>query len=247
MAGTSMVPAIDMVNHAHQATAYYDEDDQGGVELRIRPNCSVSPNQEVTISYGDKKPAAEMLFSYGFIDEDSPAKKIVLHLSPIEDDPLAKAKLHIFDGPPTVTLELTDDGFKWDGPFAILMCLNEEDGLEFRILQDQEGDRQLKLFWNDEDVTERTSEFGTLIQNHELKQVFLLRTVAVLHEQVEAQLQALQAGPSKEQLEVLISSDIIRPSLAEACNKLKAVESEILATASTELETQVSIHLLAWQ
>ena len=69
-AGNAMVPGLDMVNHAHKATAVYEEDNNGDVILKIRPECQVKQGEEISISYGDAKPAAEMLFSYGFIDTE---------------------------------------------------------------------------------------------------------------------------------------------------------------------------------
>lgn len=241
-----MVPALDMVNHAHQATAYYQEDDQDGVTLRIRPNCRVPDGEEVTISYGEAKPPAEMLFSYGFIDCDTTVRELTLQLEPLEDDPLGRAKLHIFKGPPTVKLMMREGRCCWESPFAFLMCLNEEDGLDFRLLQDHAGERELRLFWQEDDVTDRTDDFETLVRDHELREVFLLRIAAVLHERVEAQLQTINKGPSQDELGPLIESDILRHGCVETASVLKRVERETLAAAVIALDAQVCGHLALW-
>ncbi|GJC98278.1 SET domain-containing protein [Colletotrichum higginsianum] len=139
--GEAMVPVLDLANHSSEANAYYEENGKDEVVLLLRPGCRVSSGEEMTISYGDAKSGAEMLFSYGFIDPVSAADRMTLPLMPLEDDPLGKAKLHIFKGPPTVEFVRTNGSFSWESPFAYIMCLNEEDGLLFRVLQDTDGSR----------------------------------------------------------------------------------------------------------
>ena len=70
-----------------------------GVSLVMRPDKILEVGSEITISYGDVKSEAEMLFSYGFIDEQSIRKSLVLTLEPFPDDPLGKAKAAAFRGP----------------------------------------------------------------------------------------------------------------------------------------------------
>lgn len=261
--GDSMVPGLDMVNHSSTPTAYYDEKDTDGVVLALRPGCKASCGEEITISYGEAKPAAEMLFSYGFIDRDTIGHELTLPLDPLPDDPLAKAKLHAFDGPPIVRLSRTDGAFRWDSPFAHFMCLNEEDGLDFRVLQDKSGERQLRLFWQEEDVTGQADQFEALVQGHPLCQVFKLRAVAVLHELVATQLETIGSGFPRGQRET-IGSDIpherlegigsaivheqLEPARAEgpmrdeciqAAEALREIELGILQGAAEMLETQV--------
>lgn len=74
-------------------------------------------------SYGNEKSAAEMVFSYGFVDETrDTALSLALDLQGLPDDPLSFAKqaafksiprLHIYDLDHTV--EWTSD-FLWLGP-----------------------------------------------------------------------------------------------------------------------------------
>ncbi|KAH6630900.1 hypothetical protein B0J18DRAFT_115642 [Chaetomium sp. MPI-SDFR-AT-0129] len=213
--GESMVPCIDMINHAAEPSAYYEENAQDEVVLLPRPGVAVAQGSEITISYGAGKSAAEMLFSYGFIDPSSTTDSLVLPLAPFPDDPLAKAKLvafgqapqiHVARGPPPSQgigraendeqqgqrqEEDGDSDIHWTSPFAYLMCLNEEDGLEFRILQQTDGAQQLCVFWQDEDVTERTGEFEALVRQHPLAAVFRLRVVAVVQEALQTQLERL--------------------------------------------------------
>ncbi|CAK7267772.1 hypothetical protein SEPCBS57363_002760 [Sporothrix epigloea] len=165
---------------------------------------------------GGVKPASEMLFSYGFIDPDSVRHSLVLSVQPFPDDPLGEAKRHIFGGPaPCLEIEHLDvDGGKdsdsdsdsgelnsqlparirWTCPFAYLMCVNEEDGLNFRLRQQTDGSKQLRMFWQDNDVTDSAREFEALTGTHELAPLFRLRVVTVLQEMIEAQLECMQAA-----------------------------------------------------
>ncbi|KAL7802116.1 hypothetical protein V8C44DRAFT_345893 [Trichoderma aethiopicum] len=228
-AGDAMVPGLDMANHSQNHSAYYDESSDGDVVLLPRSGSKVQAGEEVTISYGQAKSAAEMLFSYGFIDTDSSVKELTLHLEALPDDPLGRAKFHIYKGPPTARLSITDGDAQWASPFLYLLILNEEDGLAFRVLQDTSGGRQLKLFWQDEDVTDRTGEFEALVQSHPLHQVFKLRAVAVLEERVAMQLDRMSSAGA--------SYGATEQSHA-AANEPRA-ECRLAAEALRDLETQV--------
>ncbi|POR32621.1 SET domain protein [Tolypocladium paradoxum] len=241
--GDAMVPGLDMVNHSSSPTAYYDVNGNDDVVLLMRPGCTAPRGQEVTISYGEAKSAAEMLFTYGFIDRDSAARELTLHLDPFPDDPLAKAKLHVFNGLPTVKLSQDGQTVKWDSPFTYLMCLNEEDGLEFRLLQDTTGQRQLRLLWQGDDVTERAAEFEALIQGHDLCEVFKLRAVAVLHERVETQLASIKGGPPEDQLQPLVEAGLLKEECVDVARALKEVEGPVLEAATQALESEKSILL----
>ncbi|KAK3988316.1 hypothetical protein QBC44DRAFT_103848 [Cladorrhinum sp. PSN332] len=231
--GESMVPCIDMINHSAAPSAYYDENSNDQVLLLLRPGTSISEGEEVTISYGDAKSAAEMLFSYGFIDSDSTADSLVLPLMPFPDDPLAKAKLVAFGEAPQVHVARDNGIIRWDSRFAYLMCVNEEDGLEFRVLQDTDGGRQLRVFWRDEDVTDRAANFAELVETHPFPEVMQLRVVTVVLECIQAQL---------DRLESCQPSDSPSSSLREDCFKagllLRRIETKLLKDAIDALEQE---------
>jgi len=187
-----MVPCLDMANHSSEPNAYYEQASKGGVNLLLRPDVELDVSSEVTISYGDTKSEAEMLFSYGFINERSAITSLVLPIQPVPDDPLGKAKLSAFVGQPVVRISVKQDLVEWECPFVYLMCLNEEDGLEFKVLLRNDGSRsQLRVFWQGSDVTDVTETFGPLIESHALRDVFKLRAVALLHERIREQLEQL--------------------------------------------------------
>lgn len=245
LSGEAMVPCLDMANHSSTPNAYYEEKSQGEVTLLLRPNQSVRPGDEITISYGEQKSAAEMLFSYGFIDRDSVSRSLVLPLDPFDDDPLAKAKTHLFGEKPTVRVAIVGGDLRWESPFAYLMCVNEEDGLAFRVLQDTDGNRQLKLFWQHEDVTNSARSFDKLTKAHRLSALFELRVVTVVEELLGSQLARLQVQGAAPLSSVdPDASQGATGSIREECRRqatlLRELEAGILSRALEELEEQVS-------
>jgi hypothetical protein len=235
--GESMVPCIDMINHSAAPLAYYEESLKDEVILLPRPGVSISKGNEITISYGDSKSAAEMLFSYGFIDPQSKADSLVLPLTPFPDDPLAKAKLVAFGQGPKIHVARDGEGaIRWGSDFAYLMCVNEEDGLEFRILQDRDGGQQLRVFWQEEDVTDRTSGFEELIRTHPLSAVFKLRVVTVVQETLQTQLERLQSTTPPDTASSLQREDCFKMALL-----LRHIEANILEDAIKALEEEVSV------
>lgn len=240
--GEAMVPGLDMANHSRAATAYYEEEDDD-IVLAKRPSACLLPDGEVTISYGDAKSAAEMLFSYGFVGdaEHGHAQEMTLPLSPLADDPLAKAKVYVYGAAPTVKLMRRKGGVDWESPFAFLMCLNEEDGLQFRVLQDVAGHTQLKLFWQGEDVTAQAGKFGSLVDGYPLASVLRLRAVVVLHELVTTQLEQIASEPSRDEAGQLVEAGRLLPDRALAAERLRGIEAAMLKEAAQTLEEQVSL------
>lgn len=240
-AGEAMVPGLDMANHSYDPTARYEELNDGSVALQLQIEAQAKPGKEITISYGQTKSGAEMLFSYGFVDSSSTARELTLPLDSLPDDPLGKAKLHAYGRPPSVKIFHVEGELHWESPFMPLLCLNEEDGLDFRVLQDQDGDRHLRVFWQDQDVTEKVDSFADLIQGHPLEQIFNLRIVALLEEIISSQLERI-----REPLHGVDNKTVspARPGSADghvkAANTLRTLEAEILENAIAYLEAEVS-------
>jgi hypothetical protein len=236
MSGHSMVPFLDMVNHSSSPTAFYDENSKEEVVLSLRPGARLSKGNEITISYGDKS-AAEMLFSYGFLDATLESGSLVVPLEPFPGDPLRVAKLYAFGEQPRIHVSVDEQGVpKWESPFAYLMCVNEEDGLEFRVLQDVAGNQEMRVFWQEEDVSDRTKDFEALIQTHEITEVLKLRVVTVVQ------------GRLQEQLKKLIPSDEV-PALhtigeerKTITTALRRIEVALLGKVVEEMEKQVRCH-----
>lgn len=236
--GESMIPCLDMVNHSSEAVAFYEETANNDVALLLRPDVKLDPGSEVTISYGASKSQAEMLFSYGFIDEQSTAKELVLTLDTPSDDPLGKAKLAAFGALPTIRIFEKEGGIAWEGPFLYLMCLNEEDGLNFGTLQETDGScGQLRVFWQGSDVTEATDTFETLISNHALKDIFRLRVVVLLQDRIEQQ--AKRLWESEDTAQSLAATTRDSPGRYDALT-LRKTEAAILEAAYGAVDVQVS-------
>ncbi|KUJ18403.1 SET domain-containing protein [Mollisia scopiformis] len=234
--GESMIPCVDMVNHHSRANSYY-EPTSDGVALLLRPNKKVDIEEEISISYGTSKSEAEMLFSYGFIDEDSNKKGLTLTLEPLLDDPLGKAKAAAFKKPPTVRVSEDQGALCWESPFLYLMCLNEEDGLEFKVLQQTDGSRsQLRVFWQGSDVTNATDNFESLTANHELKDVFKLRAVALLQDLTREQLGRLHE--SEDMVQSLAGTAFASPQSQGNALQLRQSETVILENMFGVLEMQ---------
>lgn len=238
--GPSLVPCIDMANHAAAANAYYEETTDGDVVLLLREGSAVRKGEEITISYGSDKSAAEMLFSYGFLDASSSAlQSLTLPLSPLPDDPLGMAKMHIHASAQYVQLKTAFGGMvEWTSPFAYLVCLNEEDGLEFKVRQSSDGERELRVFWQEEDVTDKAREFEALAGNHELGDVFRLRVNMLISQRLQEQLDRLSYTDSAETGEVQRRESL--SFCAANCRELKRIETAILDSGLAALGEQVS-------
>jgi hypothetical protein len=237
--GHSMCPCLDMVNHSSSPTAYYDENSKEEVVLSLRPGARLSKGNEITISYGDKS-AAEMLFSYGFLDAMSESGSLVLPLEPFPDDPLRIAKLYAFGEQPRIHVSVNKQGVpKWESAFAYLMCVNEEDGLEFRILQDVEGNQEMRVFWLEEDVSDKTKDFEALIQSHEISEVLKLRAVTVVQGCLQKQLEKLI--PSEE-VAALYNNPAIGEERKTATTALRRIEMAVLEKVVEGLEKEVRGH-----
>ncbi|KAH8202841.1 hypothetical protein TruAng_003004 [Truncatella angustata] len=241
--GESMVPVLDMINHSSHANAYFDENNEGEVRLLIRKGHTIQSGShenagigsEITIDYGQGKSAAEMLFSYGFVEPGTPAGSLVIPLESMDDDPLAKPKLHVFGGAPTLKIKDAEDGVPtWTAPFVYLMCLNEDDGIDFRILQEVDGSRRLVLFWQDEDVTDKAREFEGLIAGHDLEPIYHLRAITVIHSQIAGQVESLETPLGRLDGEI---NPRFRFSI-ESVQQLRRAELDLMQRTLGALERQ---------
>lgn len=238
--GTAMVPVIDMANHSPTPMARYDESDDREAVLVLRHDASIARDDEVTITYGEDKSAAEILFSYGFIDTENSNRHLILPVPAFEDDPLLKAKLYSFGKPPMAELWLDGDKPLWKSPFAYFMCLNEEDGLEFRTLQEVSGARQLRVFWQEQDVTDRVGDFEHLIAGHPMSVVFRLRVVTVVEELAETHLDRMKSAAASAEDEMLreIHGEP-RQECAVLAEALRDAESKVLEAVLAVLHEEV--------
>ena len=234
-----MVPCIDMANHASgdSTSALYETDSDGNAILVFQDGKALAPNDEVTITYGDEKGACEMLFSYGFIESTvRSARELFLDLHIPDDDPLKLAKKAVAQSAPGFRLFLHDDSTDWESSFIWLLCANEEDGLDFKLLQNNDGERELQASWKDEEITDM-SNLVTLLKQEALWDVFELRATTVLQRRVEQQLLRLE-GSRNSVNELLIIGEIDN-DIGENAMRLRDLEEILLLHAYGDFETKV--------
>lgn len=129
-----------------------------------------------------------MLFSYGFIDEDATsAKALYLDLDIPEDDPLKRPKLVISESAPGFHTRQIDGHITWDSDFIWIICINEEDGLSFRVQQTISGDTDLVAFWKGDELTD-TSKLGIILREDPQWDLYELRAVCIMQDRVRGQL-----------------------------------------------------------
>lgn len=230
-----------MINHSSSPNAYYERTSEHEVSLLLRPNIELEAGSEITINYGAFKSEAEMLYSYGFIDQNSCSKSLTLPLNPPLGDPLSKAKLASYSGFPNFQVFAEEGSTKWRSSFAYFICLNEEDGLEFKTLQQVDGTQgPLKVFWQGSDVSSCTENFESYISNHALCDVFQLRVVTLLQDQIHQQLERLNQSQKQLDSEELKG---VNPDHHLNALRLRASEKSLLKQASGTLEKQVRFDL----
>ena len=238
--GHAVVPCVDMANHAsgELTTALYDTDGDGNGILYLRNGNKICPGDEVTITYGDDKGACEMLFSYGFIEATmTSAKELFLDLEIPDDDPLKPAKRAISEVAPGFRLYFQNqDEIGWEGAFVWLICINEEDGLEFKLLQDKDGETELQATWKEQEILDFT-KLPDLLRKEPLWDVFHLRAITVLQERVEQQLLRLEA--SKNDVEEILGLEHLDDGKYDNAMRLRDMEETLLLHAYEDLEKKV--------
>ena len=246
--GHAVVPCIDMANHASgdETTALYETSPDGNAVLCLRAGKKVKPGDEITISYGDDKGACEMLYSYGFIeDKMMSAKELFLELDIPDDDPLRKLKRQVANVPPGFRLYLQKDHDMtgWQGAFIWLCCVNEEDGLEFKELQDNNGERELQASWKDQDISNFES-FQDILEKEPAWDIYQLRATVLLYERVTEQL--LRLEDSEEYVRKLWEIEDLGDNVYDKALKLRDLEQTLLLQAFEEFDTKVRYSYSCW-
>jgi hypothetical protein len=242
--GEAMVPFLDMANHSGSANSHYQQGGDDEVLLIVKPEQRVESGAELTIDYGSTKSAAEMLFNYGFIDDESLTHSLVLHISPSPDDPIGKAKAMIYGKPLTLQISVTGDDLELTCPFVDLMCVNEDDGLNFKVMMETDGTYgQMRAYWKSTDVTDSIHHFKDIVATDPLHDVFALRAKVLLRNIVDGQMDRLSESeymardldPDQESL--LVNSKEI-PKIA---SKLREIEAEMLSRCTELLDSEVCL------
>lgn len=167
------------------------------------------------------------------------ARDILLDLDIPEDDPLRQPKKAISACAPGVRLIDRGNGLNWESDYVWIICVNEEDGLEFKLLQTTDGSRELSATWNDEDLVDST-RLKSFLQKSPLWDVFELRAVSLIQDRVEQQLTILLESEN-EQGKYESYDTNVRPGIRALATKLKAMEYDLLERFYEHFEEEVRV------
>ena len=183
MLGHCMVPVLDMCNHDCDSIGHYNTDNEGNSILILDRDEELLDGSEITICYGDKKGACEMLFSYGFLEENmSSARSILLPFEIPDDDPLRFAKSSVYNEAPG--FKVFENGtVKWEGPYVWLACVNEEDGLGFDLALKTDGDEELQVTWKGKTVN--PEDLGQEMMRGMMWDIFNLRAYTLVNKHIQ--------------------------------------------------------------
>ncbi|KAJ5247594.1 hypothetical protein N7468_002577 [Penicillium chermesinum] len=247
-AGHAMVPCIDMVNHATEpaVNSRYDADSEGNVILQLRSGRSLKAGEEVTISYGEEKPASEMVFSYGFLDSSTQeAREVLLNIEFPDDDPLGIAKKMICKDTPGLKVSVFNNSgasrsTTWESPLIWWSSVNEEDGLHIGVVQTVDGQRELEATWKGEKIRSPTYLYE-LIAEDAMADIFRLRALVLVLQRLEEQLALLhqteQVLSSMQEDKTLVDS-MFSPDTYELTSRLRNLEATLLQSAIEDLVQQ---------
>ncbi|EXJ54368.1 hypothetical protein A1O7_09707 [Cladophialophora yegresii CBS 114405] len=237
-AGVGMVPVVDMANHAsddrYNSRFEVDEETES-VLLVARDHRTVKQGDEITIMYGCGG-ACEMVFSYGFLEEHaSSAREMFLGLSIPTDDPLRVAKIRFAQEAPGVRIYVDDsDQVHWESTFVWWACVNQEDGLDFRVERTLDGEMELKALWKDKEL--HAGALQSILEDDPFRDVFVLRAVVMIQERVEEQ--GTKLATSEDDFQNALVGDQVRTPVYQTIGRLRALEIELLARAYEMLETK---------
>ena len=184
-----------------------------------------------------------MIFSYGFLEHEvDNARQLFLGLEIPDDDPLKPAKHAVCDEAPGVRLFLVQESstVNWESLFVWWACVNEEDGLEFRVLQSNDGERELKVFWKEKDIAS-SEQLLDAIKQDAMWDILQLRANMLIQARVETQLAKLQESQAyvEEWRKVGIDGQQIREQVWNMAMKLRELEGEFFTRAMQGLEDKV--------
>lgn len=190
-----------------------------------------------------------MIFSYGFLeDERTDAKQLVLDIDIPDDDPLKIAKKLYCKKPPGMRLNTVSGSSEtttWDSSLVWWACINEEDGLDFKVLQATNGERELRAVWKEEELG-NPDDLASRISIDPLWDVIQLRAVVLILERLETQLLALRATEKavceirREEKEDNLQATF-RPDIFRTVSKLQRLEGELLERGIEDLTRRVSM------
>lgn len=234
--GHAMVPVLDMANHIsdNRRNARFEVDEGGNVLLVKEDGARIEEAEEINITYGAGG-ACETIFSYGFLDEGAlSARELFLSMDIPLDDPLRIPKKAAAKEPPGIRVFVDSDGIiQWEGALVWWAAVNEEDGLDFQVIQSLDGARELRTLWKNEEF--RPIDFHTTVAADVNFDIFRLRATVLVQERVE--LQGTELVRSEQAFAE--GSLEVEQGIREVLNRLRNLEISLLTSAYEALEKQV--------
>jgi hypothetical protein len=238
--GDSMVPVVDMANHAsdNRSNARFEVDDDHNALLIVRDDKKIAAGEEVTIMYGVGG-ATEMIFSYGFLEEGaSSAREMFLSLSIPDDDPLRMAKIRYAQEAPGVRIFVNDMAkIEWDSSYVWWACVNEEDGLGFQVAYTNDGDKELRVSWKDRELDEQ--DIKDVLLADDLRDIFVLRATVLIQQRLEEQ--GMELASTEEAFVKAREQPGVDGWVWKLVSRLRDLELELVTQAYEQLETEVRI------
>ncbi|KAL4895845.1 SET domain protein [Aspergillus ambiguus] len=244
--GHAMVPCVDMANHSSEDTmkAVYEEDSTGNAVLQLWNDRVLHPGDEVTISYGSDKPASEFLFAYGFLPEEMKVTtRLFLDLEIPDDDPLRLPKADFCKDPPGawISHSTTRPGrsTSWNSPFVWWACVNEEDGLRITLVENGDGGRETRVYFNEQEVKD-SNHLRDLLAAHPLWDIIHLRAVMLVLAQLNLRvynLRRIQAVAEQIDQDADMRAHF-RAEVRSETKKLRDLEDDLLAKAMSDMEKE---------
>ena len=245
--GLCLVPIMDMANHGIEEVSnamYSIEGENKEARLYLDGKDSVDSGDEIKIIYGLNKGASEMLFSYGFIDDKSnDAGSLMLGWEPPADDELRDVKMEALNLEPGFKIfrpSPTVDMISWAGPCVWAMAVNQEDGLRIRLIEDDNGNNDLQVWFKDSQVPTKAHLEG-LLRKDRMTQVFILRAYSYVQARLGEEIarrEALEARTDADKVPEGINPDV--SPRWKISQQLRALESELLARAQDHFQANIS-------
>ncbi|KAJ5283371.1 hypothetical protein N7505_001351 [Penicillium chrysogenum] len=190
-----------------------------------------------------QKPASEMIFSYGFLEDGTTgAREIFLDLDIPEDDPLGLAKRMFCQNNSGIRISAVEgsEEVTWESELVWIAYVNEEDGLHFGTAQTTDGGRELETTWKGEKI-QSASHLRELLAVDPLWDIFQLRAAVLLVDRLETQLALFQETGeiiSSMQEDKAALDSMFRPGIFTSITQFRALEGELLEKAVEELIKQ---------
>ncbi|GAO47452.1 SET domain-containing protein [Saitoella complicata NRRL Y-17804] len=244
--GSIMVPILDFANHSSKANARWERNEAGDMMLVLRDDLAevVKEGDEITISYGEEKGSGELLFTYGFLEEELPYSKQMTALAIPDGDDVAyelEAKMEVWKaravGPPRLTLTVNTDGehVEWDCPWFYLYILEDDDNIDFMsgYGSHEPGLTTLRAYIDDEFINEPADIVRILKARRNKWPVYQSRANRAVLQCVEKQLQVLR------ETDELANNVAGREEVCRLGLKLREQEMQLLEKVKEQLSQEV--------